>query len=69
MATSKPKKKADEPVLVLTSRVKDVVKSMGMRSDSEFVGDLSSKVHALIQSAVERAKQNKRSTVRGCDLA
>ncbi len=65
---AKPKK-ADTPILVLASRVKDVIRSMDMRTDGQFVEDLSAKVHKMILDAGARAKDNKRATVKGCDLA
>lgn len=55
-------------VLVLSSRVKSVIRDAGMRSDSGFVDALSLKVHAMIQDAIVQAKSNKRSTLRPHDL-
>lgn len=53
---------------VVTSKVKELVKSLGMASSSDFVDRLDSKVEALVKDAVSRAKANNRKTVRPHDI-
>ncbi len=69
MAKSKKagKKKARE-VVVVGSKVKDVVRNAGLRSDGELVQSVSDKVHDLLEAAIARAQSNKRGTVRPHDL-
>lgn len=55
-------------ILVVGSKVKEFMKEAGMRSDGELIAAVSEKVHALLGDAVERAKTNKRGTVRPGDL-
>lgn len=61
------KKKARE-VVVVGSKVKDVVRSAGLRSDGDLVQAVSDSVHDLLEAAINRAQQNKRGTVRPYDL-
>jgi len=60
---SKPKE-----IVVVGSKVKDVVRQAGLRSDGELVAAVSEKVHAMLQTAISRCTQNGRSTVRPHDL-
>ncbi len=53
---------------VVASKVKELVKSLGMASSSDFVDSLDGKVEELVKAAVERAKANGRKTARGHDL-
>ena len=55
-------------IVVVGSKVKDVVRSAGLRSDGELVQAVSDQVHELLKAAVVRCKKNKRSTVRPHDL-
>ena len=64
---SKAKKPASEP-LVLTARIKKLVNSMGCKVSSEVPAALNDLLVELIHKAVERAKQNGRSTLRPYDL-
>ena len=61
------KKKARE-VVVVGSKVKDVVRNAGLRSDGDLVQAVSDSVHDLLEAAINRAQQNKRGTVRPYDL-
>jgi len=63
MAKSKPKE-----VVVVGSKVKDVIREAGLRSDGELIQAVSNKVHSLLEEAIERCKNNNRSTVRPHDL-
>jgi hypothetical protein len=61
--SSKPKE-----IVVVGSKVKEVVKDAGLRSDGELVQAVSDEVHALLAKAIKRCKGNNRSTVRPHDL-
>ena len=60
---SKPKE-----IVVVGSKVKEVVREAGLRSDGELVAAVSAKVHEMLQGAIVRCTQNGRSTVRPHDL-
>jgi hypothetical protein len=55
-------------IVVVGSKVKDVIREAGLRSDGDLVQAVSDKVHELLQGAIGRAKSNKRGTVRPHDL-
>lgn len=67
MANSK-QSKAPKEILVVGSKVKDVIRDAGLRSDGELIQAVSDKVHELLADAIERTKSNNRSTVRPHDL-
>ena len=67
MAKGKATKKAKE-ILIVGSKMKDVVKSAGCMSSSDLIEALSDKVHQILAEAASRAKDNGRSTVRPYDL-
>ena len=55
-------------VLVVGSKMKDVVKGSGCQSSGDLIEAVSNKVHDLLEAAVKRAKENGRATVRPYDL-
>jgi len=55
-------------ILIVGSKMKDVVKAAGCMSSGDLIEALSEKVHEMLSSATERAKDNGRSTVRPYDL-
>lgn len=59
---------ATVPSVVVSSRVREVVKAKGLRSDGKLAEALNAKVIALLERACERAKADSRSTVRPADL-
>ena len=61
--SSKPKE-----IVVVGSKIKEVIKEAGLRSDGELVQAVSDKVHDLLGAAIQRCKDNNRSTVRPYDL-
>ncbi len=69
-STKAPKKgkAATKEILIVGSKMKDVVKAAGCMSSGDLIEALSNKVHELLTSAAERAKGNGRSTVRPYDL-
>jgi len=68
MAKAKAKKSAGKEVLVVGTKMKDVVKAAGCQSSGDLIEAVSQHVHDLLKSAVERAKSNGRATVRPYDL-
>jgi len=54
--------------LVVASKVKDYIKSKGMRASADIVDALSEKIRYKIDKAVVRAKANKRQTLRAEDI-
>jgi len=60
-------KKAKE-IVVVGSKVKDIVRSAGLRSDGDLVQAVSDQVHKILEAAIYRAGKNKRGTVRPYDL-
>ncbi len=63
MDNSKPKE-----TVVVGTKVKDVVREAGLRSDGELISAVSNKVHEILQAAIVRCKSNNRSTLRPHDL-
>lgn len=62
------KKKADKEVLIVASKVKAYNKSKDMLTSSELIGALNDAVYCILDKAIERAKSNKRSTVKAQDV-
>jgi hypothetical protein len=62
------KKAAAREVLVVGTKVKDVVKAAGLQSSGELIEAISGKVHDLLTAAAKRASENGRKTVRSHDL-
>ncbi len=60
--------KGNNEILVVGSKVREVIRQAGMRSDGELVSAVSEKVHELLQRAIHRCKNNNRSTVRPHDV-
>jgi histone H3/H4 len=56
------------PQMVVTSRVKDVIKSKKLRSDGQLIEAVNAKLAEMLEAAAARTKANGRSTVRGHDL-
>jgi hypothetical protein len=67
-AAKKATKKKDREIVVVGSKVKDVIREAGLRSDGELIQAVSDKVHDMLEAAVKRAQDNKRGTVRPFDL-
>ena len=67
-APKKAAKKSAREVLVVGSKVKEVIKGSEMRADGQLIQAISDKVHAMLVAGVTRAQQNKRKTVTPHDL-
>jgi hypothetical protein len=70
---SKPAKKSggkssSKEILIVGSKMKDVVKNAGCMSSGDLIEALSARVHEILANAAQRAKDNGRSTVRPYDL-
>ena len=59
---------AAREVVVVASKIKDIVKAAGLQSSGDLVDGVSEKVHDMLAAAVQRAKANGRATVRPYDL-
>ena len=55
-------------IVVVGSKVKEVIKEAGLRSDGDLVQAVSDQVHESLLRAIRRARSNGRSTVRPYDL-
>ncbi|MDH3592250.1 MAG: hypothetical protein OER88_10250 [Planctomycetota bacterium] len=62
------RRKTTRDVLCVGSKVKAYVKSQGMKCSGELVGGVSEQIHAMLDSAINRCTENRRSTVRPHDL-
>lgn len=65
---AKAKKAGSREILVVGSKVKEVIKANEMRADGQLIEAVSNAVHALLTAGVARAKGNKRKTVTPQDL-
>lgn len=54
--------------LVVQSKVKEAVKGLDLRMDSNLPDALNAKVAAMLAEAAKRAKENGRGTLRPYDL-
>ena len=64
----KAKKAGKGGNLVVGSKVKDVIRSSGVRAAGDLVDAVSSSVGGMLKKAIERCKANGRGTVRPQDL-
>jgi histone H3/H4 len=55
-------------VLVVASKVKEYIKSRGAKTSGETIPALSEMLSKALDEAINRARANKRSTVKPCDL-
>ena len=61
-------KKETAGLLIVQSKVRDLIREKEMRTSDEFITALSEHVKAAVERAVARAKENGRSTLRPADL-
>jgi len=62
------KKKKGKDVLVVGSKVKDVVRGKGLMASGDLIEAISDEVHDLLERAALRVENNRRSTMRPHDL-
>ncbi len=55
-------------MLVVTSKVKDMIKSHDMNTAGDAVEGLNMQIESMVKMAVKRAKENGRKTVRSVDF-
>ena len=67
-AKKKAKKASKKEVLVVASKVKAYIRSKGCMCSAEAIQAISDCVHCCLDRATERAKANRRSTVKAQDL-
>ncbi len=67
-AAEKARGAAGDISVVVASKVKEVMKNLDMRTDSQLVHEVNRRVQDMLTTAAERARENKRSTVRPHDL-
>ena len=54
--------------IIVQSKVREAIKALDLRTDSNVVDALNDKVHAMLKDAAARAKRNGRGTLRPYDL-
>lgn len=60
--------KKEPGLLIVQSKVRDLIREREMRTSDEFINALSDHVRSAVEKAVSRAKENGRSTLRPADL-
>lgn len=60
--------KKEAAMLVVQSKVRDLIREKEMRTSDEFITALSEHVRQAVEKAISRAKENGRSTLRPADL-
>ena len=55
-------------ILVIQSKVRDMIKAEGCATSQEAVEALSKEIETIVKKAVGRAKENGRKTVKGQDI-
>lgn len=56
------------PALVVTSKVKEYIKSKKMQTSGDAIAAINCKVYCLLKAAIARTEANRRSTVKPQDL-
>ena len=62
------KKKKEQEMLLVQSKVKDVIRGHDMMCSSDLLEELNGMVHWMLGRAVERAGANGRKTARASDV-
>jgi histone H3/H4 len=60
--------KKEQGLLIVQSKVRDLIREKEMRTSDDFINALSEHVRQTVERAVARAKENGRSTLRPADL-
>ncbi|MCB1309212.1 MAG: hypothetical protein KDK30_13560 [Leptospiraceae bacterium] len=58
----------EKETLIVASKTKAYIKSQGCMVSSDALDELNKKVYEIIENAVKRTKENKRSTLRAHDF-
>lgn len=62
------KKAGGKESLIVASKIKNYVRSKKMMTSTDAVAAISDKIYAMLDSAMERCRANKRSTLKPHDL-
>jgi hypothetical protein len=68
MAKAKKGKAAPTEMLLVASKVRQMIKDAGCNTAGDALEGLNAQVAALVEAAVKRTNENKRKTVRGYDF-
>jgi predicted lactoylglutathione lyase len=68
MSENADAKKESTGLLIVQSKVRDLIREKEMRTSDEFITALSEHVKHAVEKAITRAKENGRSTLRPADL-
>ncbi len=55
-------------ILVVQSKIRDMIKNEGCATSQEAVEALSKEIERMVKRSIERAKENGRKTVKGQDI-
>ena len=55
-------------ILVVQSKIRDMIKAEGCATSQEAVEELSKAIEQMVKRSIERAKENGRKTVKGQDI-
>ncbi len=58
----------ERETLIVASKTKAFIKSQGCMVSADALDELNNKIYELIENAVKRTKENKRSTLRAHDF-
>ncbi len=58
----------ERETLIVASKTKAVIKAEGCMVSADALDELNNKIYELIQNAVKRTKENKRTTLRAHDF-
>lgn len=58
----------ERETLIVASKTKAFIKSQGCMVSADALDELNNKIYSLIENAVKRTKENKRSTLRSHDF-
>ncbi|MBI4878679.1 MAG: hypothetical protein HY812_03335 [Planctomycetes bacterium] len=68
MAAKKKAKKGKRDMLVVGSKVKELVRGKGLMAAGDLLEAISERVHEIVDRAATRTQANRRSTMRPQDL-
>jgi len=63
-----PAAKKERELLIVQSKVREIIRAREMRASDDFITALSEHVQQVIERAIQRAGANKRSTLRDADV-
>ena len=58
----------ERETLIVASKTKAYIKNLGCMVSADALDELNNKIYELIENAVKRTKENKRSTLRSHDF-